>query len=84
MVEKRSERECPTIEDIIQDIAHQLGNPLHIIGGRVQLLLRKMPGDPYLVRNLHIITSQVEQMSLIIQEALRATKQIDGGESFGT
>ncbi len=75
MVEKRSERECPKIDDVVQDMAHQLGNPLHIIGGRVQLLLRKMPGDPYLERNLNIITSQVEHMSMIIQEALREIKQ---------
>jgi len=83
MVDKRSERDEPSIEDIVLQMSHRLGNSLHIIGGRVQLLVRKMPGDPYLERNLNIIATQVEKMSRTIEDLLQGVKQNNEGESLG-
>ncbi|MFC1888692.1 hypothetical protein ACFL4G_02935 [Thermodesulfobacteriota bacterium] len=36
-----------------RDLAHRLGNPLHIIAGRARLLMKKMPGNKTAKRNLN-------------------------------
>ena len=70
------------MEEILKEMAHQFGNHLHIIGGRVRLLLRKMPDDPYLEQNLEIISTQVEQMARLIQDLLETVNESRGGESL--
>ena len=58
----------PTTE--ARELAHLLGNPLHIIAGRARLLLKKMPENETAKRNLDIILSQAERMEEIIREFL--------------
>lgn len=53
-----------------RELAHRLGNPLHVIAGRARLLIKKMPGNETAKRNLDIILSQAERMEGIIREML--------------
>ena len=46
----------------LREMLHDLGTPLHIIGGRAHLLRRKLPHSEIAEKNLTIIQTQVEKM----------------------
>lgn len=67
-------RECPSTDSQANvELLHDMGNRLHIIAGRANLLRRKMVGNDVAERNLTIILSQSKRADKILN-ALRKTK----------
>jgi signal transduction histidine kinase len=51
-------------------LAHEIGNPLGVIGGRAEALKRKIPSNEEAERNLTIIASQIDRISRIVRGML--------------
>ena len=51
----------------LREMFHDLGNRFHVMGGRANLLRRKMAGNPVTDRNLAIILAQVESAEGILK-----------------
>ena len=67
----------------IEEFAHRLGNPLHVIAGRARLLHKRLSGDEYAIRNLDIIISQAERMFDIINDMIGAGEKGEQGKPSG-
>ena len=51
-------------------LAHEIGNPLHVIGGRAEALLRKLKGTEPAEKALRIIVSQIDRIARIVRGML--------------
>jgi signal transduction histidine kinase len=51
-------------------VAHEIGTPLNVIGGRAESLLRRVGGDEVAARGLRIIAEQIERISRIVRGVL--------------
>jgi signal transduction histidine kinase len=60
--------------------AHEVGTPLNLISGHVQLLKMKSDGNPTAENRLQIITAQIERIERIVRQMLDRTKF--GGTEF--
>lgn len=65
----RQSEKLATIGQIASGLAHEIGTPLNIITGRVELTKRRL-GDGESRKNLDIITQQTERITRIIQQLL--------------
>lgn len=65
---RRSEK-LATIGQLASGLAHEIGTPLNIIGGRAELIRRRL-GDESAKKNLDIIVQQAERITKIIQQLL--------------
>ncbi|HEY3225504.1 MAG TPA: ATP-binding protein [Planctomycetota bacterium] len=63
-----------TLGQVATTIAHELGTPLNAISGHLQLLLEGGAGDPRLVDRLKIIDGQVDRLTAIVKNVLRAMR----------
>jgi signal transduction histidine kinase len=59
---------------IASGIAHEVGTPLNIISGRVELLTQKVKGDERMQKDLGIITQQIDRITRIIRELLHVSR----------
>jgi len=59
-----------TIGQLASGLAHEIGTPLNIIGGRAELIKRKIKGREGEQKDLDIIIRQVERITKIIQQLL--------------
>ena len=66
---RRSEK-LATIGQLSAEIAHELGTPLNVIGGRARALRRKAQSPQDVVKNAEIINAQVTRITKIIQQVL--------------
>ena len=66
----RQSEKLATIGQLASELAHEIGTPLNIIGGRVELIKRKSPHAEGLQKNLDIIFQQTERITKIIQQLL--------------
>lgn len=66
----RHSEKLATMGQIAAEIAHEVGTPLNVIGGRARSLARR-PNDPAEVfKNADIIGTQVERITKIIRQVL--------------
>jgi len=65
---RRSEK-LATVGQLTSGLAHEIGTPLNIIGGRVELTKRRLE-DSEAQKNLDIVMQQTERITKIIQQLL--------------
>jgi signal transduction histidine kinase len=66
----RHSEKLATMGQMAAEIAHEVGTPLNVIGGRARSLAKR-PGDPTEVqKNAEIIGGQVERITKIIRQVL--------------
>ena len=51
-------------------LAHEIGTPLNVIGGRAEALRRKVAGNEPAERNLRIISEQIDRITRIVRSLL--------------
>jgi two-component system NtrC family sensor kinase len=66
----RQSEKLATIGQLASGLAHEIGTPLNIISGRVELIKRKSPQAEGLQRNLDIVLQQTERITKIIHQLL--------------
>jgi signal transduction histidine kinase len=64
-----------TIGQTAASVAHQVGTPLNLISGHVQLLLEQRDLDPDLARRLHLVLEQIGRVSDPIRGLLEHTRR---------
>jgi signal transduction histidine kinase len=71
---RRAEK-LATVGQVAAEIAHEVGTPLNVIGGRARTLARR-PNDPAEVqKNAEIISDQVGRITKIIRQVLDASRK---------
>ena len=63
---------------LASEIAHEVGTPLNIISGRVELLSSKEKADESAKKDLEIISNQIERITKIIRSRLDITRRRTG------
>ena len=71
----RQSEKLATIGQLASGLAHEIGTPLNIISGRVQLAKRKLEDKEETQKNLDIILFQTERITKIIQQLLGFVKK---------
>jgi signal transduction histidine kinase len=66
----RSSEKLATIGQLSAEIAHEVGTPLNVIGGRARALERKAEQPAEVRKNSQIIADQAERITKIIQQML--------------
>jgi signal transduction histidine kinase len=66
----RQSEKLATIGQMASGLAHEIGTPLNIIGGRAELIKRKIKDREGEQKDLDIIIQQVERITKIIQQLL--------------
>jgi signal transduction histidine kinase len=66
----RQSEKLATIGQLSAEIAHEVGTPLNVIGGRARALGRKAEQPAEVVKNSQIIADQAERITKIIQRML--------------
>src|SRR2546428_2505700 len=51
-------------------LAHEIGTPLNVIGGRAERLMRSLPDNGPAVRSLRVISSQIDRIARIVRDML--------------
>ena len=66
----RQSEKLATIGQLASGLAHEIGTPLNIIGGRTELAKRKLDDKELIQKNLDTIAQQTERITKIIQQLL--------------
>jgi len=66
----RQSEKLATIGQLASGLAHEIGTPLNIISGRVELAKRKLDDKEGVQKNLDIVLQQTERITKIIQRLL--------------
>lgn len=66
----RHSEKLATLGQLASGLAHEIGTPLNIIGGRAELIKRKLDEREGSQKNLDIIIQQTERITKIIQQLL--------------
>lgn len=66
----RQSEKLATIGQLASGLAHEIGTPLNIIGGRAELIKRRFEDKEGAQKNLDIIVQQTERITKIIQQLL--------------
>jgi signal transduction histidine kinase len=66
----RQSEKLATIGQLSAEIAHEVGTPLNVIGGRARTLERKADQPAEVLKNSHIIADQADRITKIIQRML--------------
>jgi two-component system, NtrC family, sensor kinase len=65
----RETEKLAVVGNLAAGLGHEIAAPLHVIRGRADMLRRKA-ADPVAQRNLHIITEQIDRITLIVRNLL--------------
>jgi signal transduction histidine kinase len=78
---RRTEK-LATIGQMAAEIAHEVGTPLNVIGGRARTLARKANEPAEVQKNSEIIATQVDRITKIIRQVLDSARKTrpTGGE----
>jgi two-component system NtrC family sensor kinase len=63
-----------SVGQLAAGLAHEIGTPLNIIGGRAEFLLRRPRGPEEVDDNLQIIRSQIDRIAGIVRQLLAASR----------
>ncbi len=84
----RHSEKLATVGQLAAEIAHEVGTPLNVIGGRARAIERKMHDPAEVQKNTTIVLEQVERITRIIQQVLdfarrrpAARTELDLGEA---
>ena len=66
-------QQLAAVGQTLANVAHQIGTPLNLISGHVQLLRQEIP-DPALQRRLRIVEEQAERMASAVRDLLERAK----------
>jgi signal transduction histidine kinase len=66
----RQSEKLATVGQLASGLAHEIGTPLNIIGGRAELIKRRLEDQEGVQKNLDIIVQQTERITRIIQQLL--------------
>lgn len=79
---RRAEK-LATIGQMAAEIAHEVGTPLNVIGGRARTLARKANEPADVQKNAEIIATQVDRITKIIRQVLDSARKSrpTGGET---
>ncbi len=70
----RQSEKLATIGQLSAEIAHEVGTPLNVIGGRARTLKRKAEQPEEVIKNSQIIADQAERITKIIQQMLNLSR----------
>lgn len=71
----RHSEKLAAIGQLASELAHEIGTPLNIIGGRADLSKKKLEDKETLKKNLDIIARQTERITKIIQQLLEFVRK---------
>ncbi|HEY3353724.1 MAG TPA: ATP-binding protein [Polyangia bacterium] len=71
----RQSEKLATIGQLAAGIAHEVGTPLNVIGGRARTMERKVGDAAEVLKNARIIAEQSERITKIIQQLLDYTRR---------
>ncbi|HEY4490907.1 MAG TPA: PAS domain S-box protein, partial [Acidobacteriota bacterium] len=71
----RSTEKLAIMGTLASEIAHEVGTPLNVISGRVELLAEREKLNEHITRDLTIINQQIERISKIIRRRLDVTRK---------
>jgi signal transduction histidine kinase len=66
----RQSEKLATVGQLASGLAHEIGTPLNIIGGRAELIKKRLEDKEGAQKNLDIIVQQTERITKIIQQLL--------------
>jgi signal transduction histidine kinase len=66
----RKAEHLASVGQLAAGLAHEIGTPLNVIGGRAEALRKKLEGNEVASRNLSIIVSQIDRISHIVRRVL--------------
>jgi two-component system, NtrC family, sensor kinase len=67
-------QELAAVGQTMANVAHQIGTPLNLASGHVQLLQREMSDDPALQRRLTIVQEQIERVATAVRDLLQRAR----------
>ncbi|OGP72139.1 MAG: hypothetical protein A2W09_02700 [Deltaproteobacteria bacterium RBG_16_50_11] len=76
----RQSEKLATIGQLASGLAHEIGTPLNIIGGRVEMAKKRLEDKEEAQKNLDIISNQTARITKIIQELLGFARKKGPGE----
>jgi two-component system NtrC family sensor kinase len=66
-------QQLAAVGQTVANVAHQIGTPLNLISGHVQLLLHQI-NEPAMRRRLEIVREQVDRMTSIVRDLLERSR----------
>ena len=76
-------QELAAVGQTMANVAHQIGTPLNLASGHVQLLQRELT-DPALQRRLTIVQDQIERVASAVRDLLQRARPRAGCASRGS
>lgn len=73
--ELRHSERLASVGQMAAGLAHEIGTPLNVIGGRAEYLLRRPRGPNETSENLHIIRSQIDRIAGIVRRLLEFSRR---------
>ena len=73
--ELRRSEHLASVGELAAGLAHEIGTPLNIIGGRAEYLLRRPRSQAELSENLRIIRSQIDRIAGIVRQLLEFSRR---------
>jgi two-component system NtrC family sensor kinase len=71
----RQSDKLASVGQLAAGLAHEIGTPLNIIGGRAEFLLRRPRSDEEIRQNLQIIRSQMDRITGIVRQLLEFSRR---------
>lgn len=71
----RQSDKLASVGQLAAGLAHEIGTPLNIIGGRAEFLLRRPRSDEVISQNLQIIRSQMDRITGIVRQLLEFSRR---------
>ena len=71
----RESDKLASVGQLAAGLAHEIGTPLNIIGGRAEFLLRRPRSEEELSQNLQIIRSQIDRITGIVRQLLEFSRR---------
>jgi signal transduction histidine kinase len=71
---RRAEK-LATVGQMAAEIAHEVGTPLNVIGGRARSLARRASDPAEVAKNSEIISTQVDRITRIIRQVLDSSRK---------